>query len=270
MAGIINDREAIVYVAQLKMVELGQIAAERRMEGKHSPKQIDQGIKILNLLEAIDYYADLTDDEVETILYSLKDLGEVTVLPTMIPPVIGQPPTYLLSPPSAGGASTGEPFVTVSLTSGLENERNLSAGNGLQITDNGPNSSIEVNLKKTTVTVASASLRGCGSSPVVILVAGGANKYHSITKAVLSYKAGGTAFDFTSELVLKSVGGDVQFLISGDLNTTNSANFDLIKQGQKNVTNAAYVLTTADGSNATVGNGDIDITLYFSIEDTNT
>lgn len=123
---------------------------------------------------------------------------------------------------------------------------------------------------KTSLTVASAAIRGCGTAAAQILAAAGAGKYHAIQKIVASYKAGATAFNFTSELVFKSVGGDVQFLISGDLNSLTSANFDLIKQGQKQVTNVAYVLTTADGSNATVGNGDLDITIYYTIEDINT
>jgi len=119
---------------------------------------------------------------------------------------------------------------------------------------------------KTTLTVGAAALLTCGSSAVQILAAPGANKYYSIQKIAASYIAGATAFNFTSELVFKSVGGDVQFLISGDLNSVISANFDLIKQGQKQVTNAAYVLTTADGSNATLGNGLLNITIYYSIE----
>lgn len=149
----------------------------------------------------------------------------------------------------------------------------LVASSTVTVTNSGTPVTITVSISggkfNSKMTVASAALLGCGTSPVVILTAPGSGKFHAVTSIVASYKVGTVAFNFTSELVFKTVGGDVQFLLSGDLNSLTSANFDMIKQGQKQVANVAYILTTADGSNATLGNGNLTLTIYYSIEDVN-
>lgn len=125
-------------------------------------------------------------------------------------------------------------------------------------------------LPPISTTIAAAALRGCGTVPVVIIVAPGASKFHAIHRVLASFKTGATAFDFTGDLILKSVGGDTQYIISGDLNVLANANFDLVKTGQHQATNVNYILTTSDGLNATVGDGDLDLRLNYSIEDINT
>lgn len=125
-------------------------------------------------------------------------------------------------------------------------------------------------LAKTTIPVAAGALRGCGSSPVSLVSAPGANKFTSPTKVLISYKAGGTGFNFTSELVIKTASGEVLFMLSGSINTTSSKNFQLAPMGQEIATNEALILTTTDGSDASLGTGDIDVILYYSTEDVNT
>lgn len=119
------------------------------------------------------------------------------------------------------------------------------------------------------VTVTAAQLRACGTTPIAILTAPGANKFHSITKIALTKKAGAVAFDFADSLAFGSVGGDVQFLIGNiDINIAGSRNFDLVKQGQIQIPNVAYQLTLLGGasSDASVGDSDVDIFIYYGIE----
>lgn len=118
-----------------------------------------------------------------------------------------------------------------------------------------------------TVPVSAAQIISCGTVPVVIVAAPGANLFHSTITATLSYKAGTVAFTHTESLVLKSVGGDAQYTISGYLNSLTSVDLDLVKQGQIQIPNVAYVLTTIDGSDDIIalGDGDIEITLSYKI-----
>ncbi len=119
------------------------------------------------------------------------------------------------------------------------------------------------------ITIAAATLRACGGTPINILSTPGANKFHSIQKVTVSKKAGSIVYAFSDDLVFKSVGGDGQFIISKDyINVTGAVNFDLIKQGILNVSNVAYQLTTLNGLNSATGDGDIQVTMYYTDEDT--
>lgn len=119
------------------------------------------------------------------------------------------------------------------------------------------------------VTVTAAQLRACGTTPVTLLSSPGANKFHSVSKIAVSKKAGAVAFDLGDYLSFGSVGGDAQFVINNiDFNISGSRNFDLVKQGQIQIPNVAYQLTLVGGaaSDATVGDSDVDIYIYYSIE----
>lgn len=55
----------------------------------------------------------------------------------------------------ASGAATSEPFLTVSATAGLSAERFLAAGRNILLTDNGANSSLQLNILSNTISPSS-------------------------------------------------------------------------------------------------------------------
>lgn len=125
-------------------------------------------------------------------------------------------------------------------------------------------SALSVNDNVAVIPISAASLQTCGSVPVE-LIALIADKFPSVNKVAASFKTGVTEFDFASDIVLKTVAGDVQYLIPfGEFNTLADSQFDLIKQGQKQVDGVAYVLTTEDASDATQGDGTLIITIYYT------
>jgi hypothetical protein len=202
--------------------------------------------------------------------------------------------------PSGGGGGSGIPVTDdyADVTALLADQANQTTGNWYRVLDANDDDDVDAGwaiyeylgtttgtladyylitdqeglslLVPGTLNIGASALRNCGSTPVVLISAPGAGKFPAIDRIIASYKAGAVAFDFTSELVFKTVGGDVQFLLSGELNSLTSKNFDLIKQGQRQIANAAYVLTTTDGTDATVGDGDLDIKMYYTIENVNT
>lgn len=129
---------------------------------------------------------------------------------------------------------------------------------------------IQAKSNNLSVTISSAQIINCGTSAVSIIAAPGANKFISFQKLTVKKKAGVTPFDFTSNIIFKTAGGDVTYLFSGeDVNSSSDLNLDMVKQGQKQISNAAFIMTTEDGSNASAGNGDLDISIQYLIEDAN-
>ncbi len=116
--------------------------------------------------------------------------------------------------------------------------------------------------------IAAATMRACGGTPISLISTPGANKFHSIQKVTMSKKAGSVAYNFTDSIVLKTVGGEDQFYIAKEyLNTVAAVNMDLIKMGQQQVANVAFIITTLDGFNASQGDGNIQFTVYHTDED---
>lgn len=103
MSAIIDDKEGVKYVSGLKMVALGKEASQRRMDGKDPRPQMDEGQRILKLLKALRYEDYLSITELEGILYCLRNLSGEYQLPTIVPPVFGNKPTYLLQTPGPSG-----------------------------------------------------------------------------------------------------------------------------------------------------------------------
>lgn len=93
MSEIFLEENAIILAAAEKMVDLGQEAAERVVNGKEAKTQDATGLKILNLLTAYRQKINLTDKELEAILYDLKYISEESIFPT-IDPIVGQALEY--------------------------------------------------------------------------------------------------------------------------------------------------------------------------------
>jgi len=132
------------------------------------------------------------------------------------------------------------------------------------------------NIIKATVTVSSAQLLTLGTVPVTIIAAPGANKYLSIINITASYNYGTTAYDY-------SAGESAYFYIGANWTgyqiayTSMNAIADFNKQlnhGSTSeftiLTNASLTLGTQASTDPTTGDGDLDVVVYYSIEDTNT
>lgn len=86
---IFLEENAIILAAAEKMVDLGQEAAEKVVNGIQAKTEDATGLKILNLLTAYRQKANLSDKELEAILYDLRILSEESIFPT-IDPIVGQ------------------------------------------------------------------------------------------------------------------------------------------------------------------------------------
>lgn len=121
-----------------------------------------------------------------------------------------------------------------------------------------------------------ATLQGIGSSPVTIISAPGANKYLNIISITASYNYGATQYDFggTEVPVFIFTGTAAGGLIAtASMNSASDFNTKVADYsgGFTNApTNTALVLTTADGGNASQGDGDLDVVVYYTIENENT
>jgi hypothetical protein len=138
----------------------------------------------------------------------------------------------------------------------------------------------DVPILKTLVTVGGAAIRGCGSTPVQLIAAPGANKYLHIHSVSASYNYGSAVFNFgvTESLVLKITGAPNSAYTILYTTINGGADFNLVMglvslgtyDGMTSATNTGFFLTTADGGDATTGDGDLDFKIYYTIEDVNT
>jgi hypothetical protein len=129
------------------------------------------------------------------------------------------------------------------------------------------------------VTVSSAQLLTLGTVPVEIVAAPGANKYLNIQRVSVSYNYNSVVYDFSSvESPIFQVGaGNVSHFLSY-LTINGGADFNVNLHEYSGggfyhslaTTNTALTLTTVAGTNPSQGNGDLDIVVYYSIEDVNT
>lgn len=100
---IFNEENSIVLEAAQKMVALGSEAAQLAILGKQSKTQDDKINKIVKLLTVYRRRADLSDDDLESILYDLRALTDASVFPT-ISPLVGQDLVYLVESESGSGS----------------------------------------------------------------------------------------------------------------------------------------------------------------------
>lgn len=127
------------------------------------------------------------------------------------------------------------------------------------------------------VTVAGgATLRGIGTAQQTIIAAPGANKYLNIVSVACSYNGATAAYDFTGSITFEFSGGtgSVGWAAPNSfLNTTTDSNFQVFQAAISSISqpsNTAFVIGTSDDANATTGDGDLDIVVYYTVEDANT
>lgn len=137
-------------------------------------------------------------------------------------------------------------------------------------------------LRKKTVNVAGgATLRAIGSSPVTLVDAPGSGLYLNIISVVFSYNYGTTAYDFAVGedpcFEFNTTGGRWGFISQATINAGSDFNFtvhhgtSLTSSGGTVVpTNSAFLLGTLNDGDATTGDGDLDIVIYYTVETANT
>lgn len=129
-------------------------------------------------------------------------------------------------------------------------------------------------LLKIVVEIPAAEFRTIGSIPVELIPSPGAGKYINIISATISNDAGTTGYDFTDTVIIKNSGS-----LSGDsfgqVETAININGAWIRKFQWSntsgftapVANQSQVISTLDGSDATTGDRDVKVTVYYTIDD---
>ena len=139
---------------------------------------------------------------------------------------------------------------------------------------------VDSKSRRATVTVSSAQLLTLGSVPVTIVAAPGANKYINPISIVVSYNYGTVAYVFAgTESPTFFVGSSNAFyqISTSAINGAADFNRKLFEfssgvTGVPITTNTALTLGTADNGDPTAatGDGDLDVVVYYTIEDVNT
>jgi hypothetical protein len=129
------------------------------------------------------------------------------------------------------------------------------------------------------VTVSSAQLLTLGTVPFTIIAAPGANKYLAIHSVYVSYNFGTTAYDYSSieSPYFYFNANGAGFIIEYSV-MNGGADFIAKLLDENNGTprlqycysNRALTLGTIAGTDPSQGDGDLDVVVYYSIEDVNT
>lgn len=137
-------------------------------------------------------------------------------------------------------------------------------------------SALSTYMYRAAVTVSSAELLAMGATPKTIVAAPGANKYISVVRISASYNYGATPYDYASTespTFIIGAGNGVGQIVYTTMNESNDFNVILqisyFANSQKVTTNTALTLTTADAGEATTGDGDLDVVVYYTIENVN-
>lgn len=152
-------------------------------------------------------------------------------------------------------------------------------GSNMKIRTSGGHFAKPVLQRKVTVS-GGATLRGIGSTPVEIIPAPGANKFIHVISISVSYNYNSAVYNFgigSNPTFQFTAGGIVSFMSAAQINGAADFNIKLNDAtgvttvgGAISPTNTALQLGTQDSGNATTGDGDIDVVVYYTIEDVNT
>jgi hypothetical protein len=161
--------------------------------------------------------------------------------------------------------------------------RDISAGDMQQFSEDIKDSclfKLDNVLNKVTGTISSAQLLTLGSVPVTIISAPGANKYLAIHDVFVSYNYGSVAYIFSGNPLTFTLNANVdsyyalnQTFINGssDFNRRLSVTSSDVYISDNATANTAFTLTTLSGADPTpaTGDGDLDVVVWYSIEDVN-
>jgi len=78
---IVNNIDTIRYQAQTKLVELGVENSLAYEEGKLNEDALETGLSLITLLRALEWNENLTNEEIENLLYCLVEIAEINSFP---------------------------------------------------------------------------------------------------------------------------------------------------------------------------------------------
>lgn len=160
--------------------------------------------------------------------------------------------------------------------------RDISAGDMRQFAEDIKDSCLfKLNnvINKVTGTISTAQMLTLGSSPVTIISAPGANKYLNILNINISYKYGSVVYDFGASdhpTFRFDSSTDAAWIINylyangaSDYNRILGITATDIYGSVPSITNDALIFTTGTNGDPTQGDGDIDVVVWYTIEDVN-
>lgn len=197
--------------------------------------------------------------------------------------VTGSPSGTNLSFRSTSGdvLLNGSSYINFGTTSGTSGYGVRDNSGVVEVKDSGGSWNRISTLRKATVTVSGgATLRGIGTTPVTLIAAPGSGFYLNIVSVALSYNFSTTQYDFGAGedpcFEFNTTGGRWGFISQATINSGSDFNFtvhhgtNLTSSGGTIIPdNAAFILGTLNDGDATAGDGDIDIVIYYTIETTN-
>lgn len=195
--------------------------------------------------------------------------------------VTGSPSGTNLSFRSTSGdvLLNGSSYINFGTTSGTSGYGVRDNSGVVEVKDSGGSWNRISTLRKATVTVSGgATLRGIGTTPVTLIAAPGSGFYLNIVSVALSYNFSTTQYDFGAGgdpcFEFNTTGGRWGFISQATINSGSDFNFtvhqyDFGAGGTVTPDNAAFILGTLNDGDATTGDGDIDIVIYYTIETTN-
>lgn len=83
MSEILTDEQDILDAADERFVALGEISGEKIINGRSDKVQKEEAWKILQLKEAYENSSELSDDDRESVLFSLRELSQAFVVPAV-------------------------------------------------------------------------------------------------------------------------------------------------------------------------------------------
>lgn len=89
MSEIRLQENSIISQVALKLLSLGVSASQKNINGVESKKEFEQGLRIIYLLRSYSKKSDLSDDEIDSVLYCLRKLSDGNYFPT-ISPLVGK------------------------------------------------------------------------------------------------------------------------------------------------------------------------------------
>ncbi len=119
------------------------------------------------------------------------------------------------------------------------------------------------------ISVPTADLQECGSSPFILLSPLGANIVQSVIYISAKFIYDSETYDFVSVVIKKNGISSSQFFLNADLNASEDFFRYYSREGSEDIDNEDLVLTTEDGSDPTQGDGSLLLKIYYSIEDFN-
>ena len=120
-------------------------------------------------------------------------------------------------------------------------------------------------IKQTTVSLTAANIKGMYASPVTILAAPGTGHYNVVTKVIINFTAGGTAFTSGGDVYLQYATGTVPITTAADapsFTSTSSASVLTAIDAAGVASNNAITITNQTQAFAT-GNGTAAVTIWY-------